>query len=119
MPDLGIGSQPTPSPNLSPRIAQRRAIRGERRKLVGTLTKGGARGSCPSLALGYFLMPFQGCQEEAAASCRCTSRKTSNLQAQTLVCIGKQNRQTEVCAPSWPSKAAALRIVHDYLQPAD
>jgi len=38
-----------------------------------------SRRSCPSLALGYFLMPFQGSQEEATASCRCTSRKTSNL----------------------------------------
>jgi 23S rRNA pseudouridine1911/1915/1917 synthase len=51
-----------PSPDLSPRIAQRRAIRGERRKLVGTLTQGGTRGSCPSLALGYFILPFRGSQ---------------------------------------------------------
>ena len=40
--------------------------------MVGTLTQGGARGSCPSLALGYIVMPLQGSQKEAAASCRCT-----------------------------------------------
>ena len=33
---------------------------GGEEKLVGTLTQGGAKGSCPSLALGYFLMPFSG-----------------------------------------------------------
>jgi hypothetical protein len=40
--DSGIGSQPPASPDLSPRIAQRRVIRGERRKWAGTLTQGGA-----------------------------------------------------------------------------
>jgi hypothetical protein len=58
------------------RIAQRWAIRGRGENGVGTLTQGGARGSGPSLALGYFVMPFQGSQEEAVASCRRTSRKT-------------------------------------------
>jgi len=36
--------------------------------LVGTLTQGGARGSCPPLALGYLPTPLQGSQDEAAAS---------------------------------------------------
>ena len=58
--DWGIDNPQPPLTRPLPRIAQGRAIRGERRKLVGTLTQGGARRSCPSLALGYFLMPFQG-----------------------------------------------------------
>jgi len=41
--------------------------------LVELLTQGGARGSCPRLPWAIFLTPLQGSQEEAAASCRCTS----------------------------------------------
>ena len=66
--DWPIGNERPPSPDLlSPRIGQRLPIREERRKLIGTLTQGCARGTAvpvllPSLALGYCLMPFQGCQ---------------------------------------------------------
>jgi hypothetical protein len=37
------------------------------------LTQGGAKGSCPRLPWAIFLTPLQGSQEEAVASCRCTS----------------------------------------------
>ena len=60
---------------------------GGRGEMLGTLTQGGARGSCPSLALGYFLPPFTGLSREAAASCRCTSGKTSNLQVLAFASI--------------------------------
>ena len=59
-----------PTPSLSPQIAKRWAIRGERRQILAKLTQGGARGSCPSLALGYFLPPLPGLNKEEAASCR-------------------------------------------------
>jgi hypothetical protein len=38
--------------------------------MVGTLTQGGARGSFPSLALGYSLVAPLGLFKEEAASCR-------------------------------------------------
>jgi hypothetical protein len=49
--------------------------------LLEILTQGGARGSCPLLALGYNSAAPTGLREEATASCRCTCCKTSNLLA--------------------------------------
>jgi hypothetical protein len=53
---------------------------GEEVKFAETRTQGGARGSCPSLALGYKSVARTGLSEEPAASRRWTCPKTSNLQ---------------------------------------
>src|SRR6266508_4223024 len=66
--DSPLGNPSPLSPDLSPRIAQGRRFGGRGEELAGTLTQGGARGSCPSLAPGYLLAPLQGFQDEAAAS---------------------------------------------------
>ena len=50
------------------RIAQRQAIRGERRRIGRNADPGRREGLLSSLALGYFLTPLQGSQDEAAAS---------------------------------------------------
>jgi len=56
-----------PLSDLSPRIAQRRAIRGERRRIGRNTDPGRREGLLPSLALGYLQAPLQGSQNEAAA----------------------------------------------------
>ena len=71
--DSTFGNQWPPSPDLSPRIAERRRFGGRGEQRVGTLTQGGARGDrgpklLPSLALGYCPMPLQGSEDEEAAS---------------------------------------------------
>jgi hypothetical protein len=67
-PDAPLYNEWPPSPDLSPRIAQRRAIRGERRRIGRNTDPGRREGLLPSLALGYPPAPLQGSQNEAAAS---------------------------------------------------
>ena len=81
---LGIGQLMPPLPTSPPNRLRRRAIQGRGVKPGGSSTQGGAQGSCLALALGYPLMPFQGGQEEAAASCRCTIEKISKWRASSL-----------------------------------
>jgi hypothetical protein len=66
-----------PLPASPPESPKGGRFGGRGEELVGTLTQGGARGDSggtdgpellPSLALGYLLTPFQGFQDEAAAS---------------------------------------------------
>ena len=53
--------------------------------MLETLTQGGAKGSCPSLALGYDSVARTGLSEEPAASCRWTSRKCPNSRRGTAI----------------------------------
>ena len=74
---LGLLTAPLTLP--LPQIAQRQAIRGEE-KIRGTLTPGRREGDggpvAPAPRLPWdILVPLQGSQDEAAASCRCTSLK--------------------------------------------
>ena len=66
--DSPLCNQWPPSPNLSPRIAEKRAIRGERRRNGRNADPGRRDGLLSALALGYILTPLQGSQDEAAAS---------------------------------------------------
>ena len=64
--------QYSPSPDLSPRIAQRRRSEGRGEGLAGTLTQGSARGSCPRSPWASFRRPLQGFKMEQRPPCRCT-----------------------------------------------
>jgi len=67
--DSPLGNQWPPSLNLSPRIAQKRAIRGERRRMGRNADPGRRERLLPSLAPGAnFRRPLQGSQDEATAS---------------------------------------------------
>ena len=66
-----------PLPASPPESPQGGRFGGEE-KMVGTLTQGGARGSCPPLAMGYFLPPFTGLSKEAATSCRCSFKNVQS-----------------------------------------
>ena len=66
--DSLLGNKWPPLPTSPPESPKGGRFGGRGEELVGTLTQGGASGSCPSLALGYLLTPLQGSQDEAAAS---------------------------------------------------
>ena len=70
-----------PSPPESPKG---RAIRGERRRIGRNADPGRREGSCPSLALGYFLVPFQGSRKKQQSPAAALLEKTSNLQKRAL-----------------------------------
>ena len=78
-PDSGLVQECPPLPASPPESPKAGDSGGEEIILVEILTQGGARGSCPSLALGYDSVARTGLLEEPAASCRWTYRKMSNL----------------------------------------
>ena len=57
---LATGQRTAPLPTSPPESPKDGRFGGRGEELVETLTQGGAKGSCPSLDLGYFLVPFQG-----------------------------------------------------------
>jgi hypothetical protein len=64
-------------PHTSP-LPQHKNVFGEGEQMVGTLTQGGARVSCPSLALGYLLAPFQGSQRKQRRVRKDASNQANN-----------------------------------------
>ena len=73
------GNRHSLAPSPWPSFPTQKNVLGKRGNNWGNTDPGRREGDggpklLPSLALGYNLTPLQGSQDEAAASCRCTSR---------------------------------------------
>jgi hypothetical protein len=86
----------TRHPALSPQPKKR--VGGEG-KTVGTVTQGGARGSCLALALGYSPPPRWGFYLEEVASCRFTSPRGNRFPRHAVVLANPGFSEAEFFRP--------------------